>query len=33
MSMQASFQMATHDAGFTSIWFQLVQDFGTLDKE
>jgi hypothetical protein len=33
MSVQAAFQVATHDAGFTKIWFHLVQDFGTLDKE
>jgi len=33
MSVQASFQLATHDAGFTNIWFHLVHDFGTLVKE
>jgi len=33
MSVQASFQNAAYDAGFTNIWFQLVQDFGPLDKE
>jgi hypothetical protein len=33
MSVQAAFPMVTYNASFTYVWFQLVLDFGTLDKE